>query len=248
MTGRGAEGFTLHVARTQADLRRLGTEMDNCLASYGRGRTGGANRIIEVREHAQTRYAVHVRDGRIVMFEGAHNRPPDPADVPLVHDLLARAGYLAPPRPPPPAPIHRRTAPRTRTRTATRAAPARVQRRPRRPPPPEGLSVQALAGDLLRPPTVGGTEWPELAAALWATGRLPRLVDPAEATFERVVLDLAARVATGDDDALPQHPPPSPRERDAARRRLVDGDPHPCTREGWQRHRMAAVLASDLRP
>ncbi len=239
--------LTLRVAGP-ADLPRLGADMANCLASYGRGRTADGDRIVEVRRAGRTVYAVHVRAGRVVTFEAAGNRPPDAADVPVVHDLLRRSGLLdrtqqessareAARRPSPP-----------RTRRPRTDRPDRTDPPPRRPPPPPpGVSVQQLAAELLAPPRLGGTEWPELAAALWATGALPRLPDPGEEVWEQVVRDLATRVALGDDSGLRPVPAPSAEQRAAAARHLRSGPP-PRTVAAQQRHRMADVLEGDVRP
>lgn len=234
----GPERFTLHVAGP-GDLDRLGRTMANCLASYGRGRTDGADRIVEVREAGRTRYAVHVRAGRILMFEAPGNRTPDRADVPVVRDLLAAAGLLDGTR-----------ASATRAREVAPAGAPAPPRQPRRrsrpaPPPRRDLSIQQLAADLLRPPRLGAPEWPEVAAALWAIGLLPRLPDPTEAVWEQVVLDLAGRVAVGDLDGLVRRPVPEPAERSRAAddlRARVDVR----TLAGLRRERMTDVLAAPL--
>lgn len=241
---RATTTYTVHVVRDRAELARLAARMGNCLATYGPHRLGGRDRIVEIREAGETRFALHLRDGRIEMFEAPRNQRPPAAAVPVVRDLLEGAGLLrplppAPPVPPPPAVEPAR--PRARPRVTPRPAPSRA---PVSPPAP--LSVQELATDLLRAPAPGRTEWPELAAALWAVGLLPRLPDPEQTAYERVILDLAERIAVGDDARLPRVPVPSPVARDTARRRLVEGPP-PRTSEGWQRHRMADVLALTLR-
>jgi hypothetical protein len=177
------EPFTVHVA-TERDLSRLGRQLDNCLATYGRGLTTGDDRIVEVREHGRPRYAIHVQRGRIVMFEASGNRPPPPRDVPVVRDLLRREGLLPPARP-------------------------RVQRpAPTPEPPPDPL--QELAAELLRPAGAGRVEWPEFAAVLWLHGYLPRLPEPEDDTYEQVVHDLATRIAVGNRRGLRRTHPPSP--------------------------------------
>jgi hypothetical protein len=248
----GRSGLTLHRVTDIARLRQLGRTMANCLATYG-DRLEGRDRIVEVRAGGRTRYVVHVRAGRIVTFEAAGNRPPDPDDVPVVRVLLRREGHLdatrapAPvraalptPQPPPP--------PEARQPTLA-AGPAR--RRAPRPRPaaerPAGLSVQQLATDLLDPQAADPPSWPEVAAALWAAGFLPRLPDPTQGAFERVVRDLARRVATGHDRTLPRGPAPPEGERTAARQRLLEGLDH-LTEASWQRRRMADVLAVPLVP
>ncbi len=247
-TRRPDERFTLHVVSSAGALTRIAQTMGNCLATYGRGRLTGRDRIVEVREGGATRYAVHVRDGRIVMFEAAGNRPPAREDVPIVRDLLERAGHLAATRSAAPARRARTTAPRGGTPRRV-GAPGRAtpQPRPARPTEPAGVSVQRLAAELLRPSRPGGPEWPELAAALWATGWLRELPDPTQAVWERIVLDLAEAFATGEVTDLSRVDPPTPAERSAARARLTAG-PRPDSREAWQRHRMAGVLAVGVRP
>lgn len=238
--------FTLHVAG-EADLLRLGRSMGNCLASYGRGRIRAGDRIVEVRQGDETRYAVHIRYGRIVMFEGAGNRPPASVDVPVVQDLLERSGLLH---------ATRRESERSGRTSPTRGTPRRRatgddgepgQPRPRRPAPRPGISVQALAADLLRPPTPGRTEWPELAAALWASGWLAVLPDPTQTVYEQIVRDLAVRIATGDDRDLPQGQVPSPDRVRAVRDGLLAGR-SPTHHASWQRERMAEVLSTPLLP
>lgn len=241
--GPRADGrLTLHVAGPH-DLPRLGREMANCLASYGRGRTQAGERIVEVRRDGRTAYAVHVRAGRVVTFEAAGNRPPPPEDVPVVHDLLQRAGLLEATRQA--AASARRPAPRGARRRP--AAPIRRQRPAPRVQAPPGVSVQQLAAQLLAGGGLGGVEWPELAVALWATGSLPRPPDPDEVAWEQVVRDLAERVALGADAELPTRPPPSPEERDEVRRGLL-ANSSPRTIAGQQRRRMAEVLAEPIRP
>lgn len=242
--------FTLHIANRD-DVARLGRNMGNCLAGYGRGRTTGAHRIVEVLEDGRTKYAVHVHAGRIAMFEAANNCPPHRRDIPIVRRLLEQAGVLdatraaaeAMQREPVGQPAQRRQPVRRRARTQPRP----TARRPRRPPPLPGISVQELAAELLRPPRFGAPEWPELAAALWASGILPVLPDPERSTFEQVTRDLAERIATGQDDGLPRRAPRSePERRDAAE--TLRRERHPTTWSGWQRHRMAEVLLTELRP
>ena len=233
--------LTLRVAEP-GDLPRLGRDMSNCLASYGRGRTDAGDRIVEVRRGGQTLYAVHVRAGRVVMFEAAGNRPPPREDVPLVHELLRRHGLLEAT-----ANEAARTSPRVRRPRPQPVPPRPRQPRLRPPPPPPGVSVQQLAAALLSPPSLGAPEWPELAAALWATGRLPRLPDPSEAAWEQVILDLAERLAVGDDARLPRGPEPTPEDRAMACRRL-SAPPPPRTVVAHRRHRMAEILAGPVRP
>lgn len=232
--------FTLQIA-DRDDVVRLGRDMGNCLAGYGRGRITGPHRIVEVLEDGRTKYAVHVHAGRIAMFEAANNLPPDRRDIPAVRKLLERAGILE----------STRAAAEARQREPGQRR-ARRQPRPRaprgrRPPPPPGISVQELAAELLRPARLGGPEWPELAAALWATGVLPVLLDPERSAFEQVTRDLAERIATGQDDGLLGGAPRSEAERRAAAEELRR-DRHPTTWAGWQRHRMAEVLLAELRP
>lgn len=206
--------FTVHVA-TERDLPRLGRQLDNCLATYGRGLTTGDHRIVEVREHGRPRYAIHVQRGRIVMFEAAGNRRPPAADVPVVRDLLRREGLLPPVRPR----VH---------------SPA-----PTPDPDPPADPLQELATELLRP---GGAsvEWPEFAAVLWLHGYLPRLPEPDDDTFEQVVRDLAARLAVGDRGGLRRTYPPSPnRIAEAAGRLAVR---HPTTTAQLRRDAMAQIL------
>jgi hypothetical protein len=268
----GLAGFTLHRVTDVVRLRQLGRTMANCLATYG-DRLEGRHRIVEVRAGGRTRYVVHVRAGRIVTFEAAGNRPPDPDDVPVVRALLRREGHLdatrapAPARAPLPAPQPpaspgarqptldagpvRRRAPRPRPAADAPAADGRAADGPAADRPaagrPAGLSVQQLATDLLDPRAADPPSWTELAAALWAAGLLPRLPDPTQDAFERVVRDLARRVATGDDRSLPRVRPPTEAERTAARRRLLEGLDH-VTEASWQRRRMADVLAVPLLP
>jgi hypothetical protein len=245
----GLAGFTLHRVTDVVRLRQLGRTMANCLATYG-DRLEGRHRIVEVRAGGRTRYVVHVRAGRIVAFEAAGNRPPDPDDVPVVRALLRREGHLdatrapAPARAPLPAP-QPPASPGARQPTLV-AGPVR-RRAPRPRAAAAGLSVQQLATDLLDPRAADPPSWTELAAALWAAGLLPRLPDPTQDAFERVVRDLARRVATGDDRSLPRVRPPTEAERTAARRRLLEGLDH-VTEASWQRRRMADVLAVPLLP
>ena len=217
--------------------------MANCLASYGRGRTQAGERIVEVRRDGRTAYAVHVRAGRVVTFEAPGNRPPPPEDVPVVHDLLQRAGLLET--------THQEAVsgrrPASRGVQRRRAEPPRPQRPTPRVQAPAGVSVQQLAAQLLAGGGLGGVEWPELAAALWATGGLPRLPDPDEVAWEQVVRDLAERLALGADADLPTTPPPSPDERHEVRRGLL-ANSSPRTIAGQQRRRMAEVLSGPIRP
>jgi hypothetical protein len=132
------------------------------------------------------------------------------------------------------------------------AAPARPERpqpqpQPRPPAEPPGISVQGLATALLDPAADDPPSWQELAAALWATGVLPQLPDPAASTYACVVRDLARRIAVGDTAALPRRVPPTATARQAARRDLLAHLDH-VTEVSWQRRRMANVLAADLRP
>jgi hypothetical protein len=262
--------FTLHPVTEVAWLRQLGRTMANCLASYG-DRLEGRHRIVEVREGGWTRYVVHVRGGRIVTFEAARNQPPDPDDVPVVRALLRREGHLDATRSAPaltaaptgrqPTPAPRRTAPVTgepRQPTLLDEPARRRDPRPRAPRPraprsrpaavrPGGLSVQQLATDLLDPNADDPPSWAEVAAALWAAGFLPHLPDPSQGAFERVVRDLARRVATGDDRTLPRGDVRTDAERTAARERLLEALDH-VTAASWQRRRMADVLAAPLLP
>lgn len=107
--------------------------------------------------------------------------------------------------------------------------------------------MQALAAELLQPPRLGGSEWPELAAALWAVGILPTLPDPQRSGFVQITRDLAERIATGEDDQLPRSAPRSQHERETAAEELRS-ERHPTTWPGWQRHRMAEIIVSELRP
>lgn len=319
-------GFSLHVVSTGARLRELGRTMHNCLATYG-DRLDGAHRIVEVRQGRKVRYAVHIEQGRIVTFEAPGNRPPEPADVPVVRELLERGGYLTatlvadrpagrtPPAPDgqltlvpaaPVAPAGRAGGPvgapagpagapvgvppvgpgrpgagpdaappvgLGRPRARPDAAPSVGASRPRARPAgdpgvehgrpggpatsvrrtvpsepavhPVGVSLQRLATELLGPPSLQAPDWSEVAAALWAAGLLPRLPSPTQTTFERIVRDLAAKVAVGQDAGLPRVTPPTAEQRAGARRRLLADD---GPGEGWQRRRMAAVLEYPLRP
>jgi hypothetical protein len=134
----------------------------------------------------------------------------------------------------------------TGARVTTPARPP-ARRRPAAPTPapPPGVSLQQLATEHLEPATLQGPDWTEVAAALWAAGLLPRLPSPTETTFVRIVRDLAARVAIGDDAGLPRRTPPTRQDRETARRHLLD---EVADGEGWQRRRMAAVLERPLRP
>jgi hypothetical protein len=258
--------FTLHPVTDVARLRQLGRTMANCLASYG-DRLDGRHRIVEVREAGRTRYVVHVRGGRIVTFEAARNQAPDPDHVPVVRALLRRDGHLDATRTATaartvasaerqPAPASRRTSAATREprQPTLLAAPARSGApRPRAPRPrptavrPAGLSVQQLATDLLDPHADDPPSWAEVAAALWVAGFLPHLPDPSQGAFERVVRDLARRVATGEDRTLPRGDVRTDAERTAARQRLLAALDH-VTEASWQRRRMADVLAAPLLP
>jgi hypothetical protein len=263
--------FTLHQVTDKHRLTTLGRHMANCLASYDR-KLRGRHRIVEVRQDDRSRYAVYIKDGRIEMFEAAHNRGPDPADVPVVRALLEEEGHLAatlePPRSgrvyasaPPAGDGPARDGPAgdgqmnllvpTRGARTAAAPPPRPQRRrrPRTPAPsaPPGISVQGLATALLDPAASDPPSWQELAAALWATGVLPQLPDPAAGTYACVVRDLARRIAVGEVAGLPRREPPSAAARQAARRELLAHLDH-VTEVSWQRRRMANVLAAELRP
>jgi hypothetical protein len=255
--------FTLHPVTTVARLRQLGRTMHNCLATYG-DRLGGEHRIVEVHQGRTVRYAVHIEAGRIETFEAPGNRPPDPRDVAVVRRLLEQEGHLAatvawgraaparPAAPPVPegqldllAPTREAERPPRR-----REQPRERQQRPRPTsrsalPRPPGVSVQSLATELLGPEALRSPHWSEVAAALWSAGLLPRLPAPTETTFVRVVHDLAARVAIGEDAGLPRRSPATREERETARRRLLAVD---AAGEGWQRRRMAAVLEHPVRP
>jgi hypothetical protein len=273
----GPGPFTLHQVTDRARLVTLGRHMSNCLDTFDR-RLRGRHRIVEVRQDDRTRYAIYIKDGRIDMFEAAHNRGPDPADVPVVRALLEQEGHLAATLGPTRSGRRYASAPpaggggaddgqmnllvmgeATRT-TGTRAArttgtgvarPPRPQRRrrPRPAPPtePPGISVQGLATALLDPAASDPPSWQELAAALWATGVLPQLPDPAASTYACVVRDLARRIAVGDTAGLPRRVPPTPAARQMARRDLLAHLDH-VTEVSWQRRRMANVLAAELRP
>jgi hypothetical protein len=258
--GRDA-GLTLHAVTSVTRLRELGRTMDNCLASYG-DRLRGRHRIVEARRDGEVRYAIHLEGGRIITFEAPGNRRPDPADVPVVRRLLEEGGHLAdsaragareaPRRPPgqlalPTAWDDPPTAQHPTTPGSPRAPSSTPPARPIRPPPPPGVSLQALAAGHLGPVTLESPDWTEVAAALWAVGLLPRLPSPRQVTFERIVRDLAGRVAVGGDAGLPRRPPPDETARAEARRRLLDGDDGEGG-EGWQRRRMAAILAVPVRP
>jgi hypothetical protein len=226
--------LTLHVVETAAEVRRLGDRMHNCLAGYAR-QLRGAHRIVEVRRDGRTAYAVHVERGRIVTFEAAGNRRPDPADVPEVRRLLEASGVLAAT-----ATVERRSAPRPVL------PPLPVPARPTPPPSAPGISVQQLATELLGPASLQGPDWTEVAAALWVVGLLPRLPSPDQVRYERVVLDLAGRVAIGDDAGLPRRPAPSAAARQAARQALLVRAT-PDEPQAWRLRRMAAVLEVPLR-
>jgi hypothetical protein len=274
----GPGPFTLHQVTDRHRLETLGRKMSNCLATFDR-RLRGRHRIVEVRQDGETRYAVYLHDGRIDMFEAAHNRRPDPADVPVVRALLEQEGHLAATLAPsksgrryasvPPAGDGQMILPvpvggaRTGARGAraggrangangggagpARPARPRPQPQPRPPAEPPGISVQGLATALLDPAADDTPSWQELAAALWATGVLPQLPDPAASTYACVVRDLARRIAVGDTAALPRRVPPTAAARQAARRDLLAHLDH-VTEVSWQRRRMANVLAADLRP
>jgi hypothetical protein len=112
---------------------------------------------------------------------------------------------------------------------------------------PPGISVQGLATALLDPAASDPPSWQEVAAALWATGVLPQLPDPAASTYGCVVKDLARRIAVGEVAGLPRREPPTAAARQAARRELLAHLDH-VTEVSWQRRRMANVLAAELRP
>jgi hypothetical protein len=253
--------LTLHAVTDVPRLRQLATRMDNCLAGYG-DRLSGRHRIVEVRQAGRTRYAIHIASGRIVTFEAAGNRRPDPADVPVVRALLEREGHLASTRVPDrpahhdprqlrlpspggaPAPEARRTADRRRP---PRPPHPSVPGPPAPPPAPAGISLQQLATEFLAPPTLRSPDWTEVATALWASGWLPRLPDPANTAAERPVRDLATRIATGDEGAIPRVAPPTSGQREAVRRRLLE-PPAGAHDPGWRRRRMAAVLTVPITP
>jgi hypothetical protein len=132
-------------------------------------------------------------------------------------------------------------------REARTVRPARVARTARSGAGVEvpGVSLQELATEYLGPTTLQSPDWTEVAAAMWAGGLLPRLPSPTQTAFERVVRDLASRVAIGEDRELPRRPPPTPEERIRAHHRLLEGGPADV---GWQRRRMAAVLQFPVRP
>jgi hypothetical protein len=121
----------------------------------------------------------------------------------------------------------------------TARAPARARERV------PGVSLQQLATEYLGPAALQSPDWTEVAAAMWASGLLPRLPSPSQTAFERVVRDLAGRVAIGEDRELPRRTPPTPEERTRAHRRLLEGE---TADVGWQRRRMAAVLEFPVRP
>jgi hypothetical protein len=227
--------LTLHVVGTAAEARRLGERMRNCLASYG-GQLTGADRVVEVRRQGRTLYAVHVSRGRIVTFEAAGNRAPAPADVPVVRRLLEERGHLA----------ATATYVPLGPRSERRAVPPRRPARPRSAAP-AGLSVQQLATELLGPASLQSPDWTEVAAALWAVGLLPRLPSPDQVRFERIVRDLAGKVAVGGDGDLPRRPEPTAASRQATRQALLDRAT-PDEPQAWRLRRMAAVLEAPLRP
>lgn len=237
-----ADDFTLHVVEDVRHLRALSSSMANCLDTYTR-RFRGRHRIVEVRCHGRTRYAVHIHDGRIMTFEAAENRPPDPADVLPVRQLLERKGHLA-------ATLTLAQAARPRGsghgRTSRETAARRQAAATTAPPAlstPAGISVQQLATDLLARQTLDSADWTEVAAAFWSVGLLAQLPSPTQPVFERVVRDLALRVATGDMEGSATVAAPTDAERAQAARRLLDSP-----RATWQHRRMADVLFASLRP
>lgn len=245
-------GLTAHRVTEQRRLAELGRRMGNCLATYGRNRLDGPDRIYEIRRDGATVYAVHVQAGRIAMFEAAHHRRPARADVPIVERLLRAAGAMDATSAEA-AERRRRAEERRAERTRGRApAPRRTRQPPRASaaprPRPERLpyvSVQRLAAELLDPRT-DRPEWPELAAALWVVGALPSLCDPADATWAPVITDLAGEVVTG---ALPldgAHPVDPARRAEAVSRLERSADRR--TREGFQRLAMIDLLRADVRP
>jgi hypothetical protein len=263
VTPTSAAPLTLHEVATAAEVRRLGDRMHNCLGGYG-GKLGGVHRIVEVRRGGRTVYAVHVERGRIVTFEAPGNRRPDPADVPVVRRLLERSGllaatatYVSPSQRAGTEPLDGQGTARTtdppgqprlplEPRSQRRAVPPR-RHVPDRPAPPPGVSLQQLATEYLGPATLQSPDWTEVAAVLWAVGLLPRLPDPEQASFARVVRDLAGRVAIGEDATLGRRPAPSAEEQRAARRALLDRAT-PDEPNAWRLRRMAAVLEVPLRP
>ena len=251
-------GFTLHRVRDVGHLERLARTMANCLASYHH-RLDGRHRIVEVRQGGSTRYAVHVTDGRIETFEAAGNRRPDPADVPMVRKMLVEAGHLAATRRPPSSP-HRPgptsgqaqldlgRPPRAANPSTAPASP-RTRTPAHRAASVPTLSLQQLATDLLDPHAIDPPSWSEVAAALWMAGILPALPDPTEAIYERVVLDLAARLVVGGPPApgAAAPTPPNRGTRVRARDQLLASLDH-VTEVSWQRRRMADILATALGP
>lgn len=239
---------------TEARVTQLGAEMGNCLATYGRGRLRGRDRLYEVHRGNQLLYAVHVRDGRIVQFEAARNRRPDEADIPVVRRLLETERALEATRSAAAsaaASSARRTTRARADRQAGRPQRARRQTRPQRPRQTrqDHLSIQGLAAAYLgrdrdRP------DWTEVATALWLGGLLPNLPAPEDVTWERIVRDLAAAVVTGTVPDAARRPPPGQQDREAAAQRLraeAGASGGPRRTEDFQRIAMAGVLVADVR-
>jgi hypothetical protein len=88
--------WELHLARTGRDLVRLSRQLHNCLDTYV-GALGPHDRIVEVVDRIVGRpaYAIHLRRGHLIEFQGPRNRPPDAQDRDDILRLLDAHGRFA---------------------------------------------------------------------------------------------------------------------------------------------------------
>lgn len=85
--------WELRLARTGRDLVRLSRQLHNCLDTYV-GALGPHDRIVEVvdRTNGRPAYAIHLRRGHLIEFQGPRNHPPGNQDRDDILRLLDAHG------------------------------------------------------------------------------------------------------------------------------------------------------------
>jgi hypothetical protein len=90
-----ADGLSLHVPRSTAELEAWGRRMGNCLGSYGRAVTSGRSLIVGVELNGILTYCLEVAPNRSIrQFLGNRNRPVPPAHSAIVCTHLVAVGVL----------------------------------------------------------------------------------------------------------------------------------------------------------